>query len=174
VAEDIEFTRIDRALIERGAAVLKLAARERLRLVTAESCTGGLVAAVLSEAPGAGDWLDGAFVTYTAQNKTAALGVPADMMERAGIVSEPVARVMAEGALARSPADIAVSITGAAGPAPEKDGTPVGRMYLAAARRGRATMHVAHDFGDIGRGANRYKAVEAALDLLLEALRAER
>jgi nicotinamide-nucleotide amidase len=170
VAEDIEFARIDRPLIEQGVAVLELAKRERLGLVTAESCTGGLIAAVLSEAPGAADWLHGGFVTYTKENKTAALGVPAGLIARAGVVSEAVARAMAEGALARSPADVAVSITGTAGPAPEEDGTPVGHMHVAAARRGRATIHVAHDFGDIGRGANRYKAVQAALRLLVEAM----
>jgi nicotinamide-nucleotide amidase len=174
VAEDIDFTRIDRALVEQGAALLERAKRERLRLVTAESCTGGLIAAVLSEVPGAADWLHGGFVTYTIEHKTAALGVPPDLIERAGVVSEAVARAMAEGALARSPADVAVSVTGAAGPAPEKDGTPVGRMHLAAARRGRTTMHVAHDFGDIGRGANRYNAVRAALELLTDAMRAGR
>jgi nicotinamide-nucleotide amidase len=173
VSEDIEFARVDKALVEQGAAVLKLAARERLRLATAESCTGGLIAAVLSEAPGAGDWLDGGFVTYTERNKTAALGVPADLIERVGIVSAPVARAMAEGALARSPADVAVSVTGAAGPTPERDGTPVGHMHFAVARRGRATIHVAHDFGDIGRGANRYKAVEAAFRLLEKAMTAK-
>jgi nicotinamide-nucleotide amidase len=172
VVEDIEFTRIDRALIDQSVAVLKLAQRERLGLVTAESCTGGLIAAVLSEAPGAGDWLHGGFVTYSKEDKTAVLRVPADLIERAGIVSEAVARAMAEGALARSPADVAVSVTGAAGPAPEEDGTPVGHMHLAAARRGHATIHAAHDFGDVGRGANRYKAVQAALSLLMRAMAA--
>jgi nicotinamide-nucleotide amidase len=83
VAEGIEFTRIDRPLVEQAAAVLELAKRKRLGPVTAESCTGGLIVAVLSEAPGAADWLHGGFVTYTKENKTAALGVPAALMQAA-------------------------------------------------------------------------------------------
>ena len=173
MAEDIEFTRIDRALIDQAAAVLKLAKRRRLGLVTAESCTGGLVAAVLSEAPGAADWLHGGFVTYTKESKTAALGVPADLIAQAGAVSEAVARAMAEGALARSPADVAVAITGVAGPEPDEDGTPVGIMHLAAARRGRETIHVQHAFGNIGRGACRYRGVKEALDQLRRAIGAD-
>jgi nicotinamide-nucleotide amidase len=166
VAEQLEFTKIDRALVQRAADVVVLAERKGVGIVTAESCTGGLVAAVLSEAPGAADWLHGGFVTYTKQNKTAALGVPADLIERAGAVSEPVARAMAEGALARSPANIAVAITGVAGPTTDDDGTPVGTVHFAAARRGFPTIHLVRCFGDIGRGPCRYAAVAEALTLL--------
>ena len=166
MTEDLEFTRVDRALVERAAAVMATAKRKRLSIVTAESCTGGLIAAVLSEAPGAGDWLHGGFVTYTKENKTAALGVPADLIERHGIVSEAVARAMADGALARSPADIAVAITGVAGPETDEDGTAVGTVHLAAACRDGKTLHVRRQFGDIGRGACRYRGVEEALHLL--------
>ena len=169
MTEELEFTQIDRALVEQAAGVIQVAKRKRLSMVTAESCTGGLIAAVLSEPPGAGDWLHGGFVTYTKENKTAALGVPAGLLEQEGIVSEPVARAMAEGALARSPADIAVAITGVAGPTTDEDGTPVGTVHLAAARRGFATLHVERNFGDIGRGACRYRGVEEALALLRQA-----
>jgi nicotinamide-nucleotide amidase len=169
VAEELEFTRIDSALVQRAADLMKLAGDRKLSLVTAESCTGGLVAAVLSEAPGAGEWLHGGFVTYSKENKTAALGVPAALIERAGLVSEAVARAMAEGALARSPADIAVAITGVAGPATDEDGTPVGTVHFAAARRSGTTVHVKRQYGDVGRGPCRYAAIEQAFDLLRQA-----
>jgi nicotinamide-nucleotide amidase len=170
-AQDIEFTRVDEALVRQACDVMDLLNGKQLSLVTAESCTGGLLAAVLSEAPGAGDRLHGGFVTYTAQNKTVALGVPADLIEREGAVSEAVARAMAEGALTRSPADMAVAITGVAGPEPDEFGTPVGVMHFAAARRGRPTQHVQRDFGDIGRGPNRYGAVSEAMRLIERAAR---
>jgi PncC family amidohydrolase len=112
-AQEIEFTRVDEALVRQACDVMDLLTRNELGLVTAESCTGGLLAAVLSEAPGASQWLHGGFVTYTAQNKTATLGVSAKLIQREGAVSEAVARAMAEGALARSPADMSVAITGA-------------------------------------------------------------
>jgi nicotinamide-nucleotide amidase len=160
----IEFTKIDEAIIRRAAEVLALAERKGLTRVTAESCTGGLLASVLSEAPGAGDRLHGGFVVYTKEQKTIALGVSPDLLERESAVSEPVARAMADGALAHSIADIAVSITGVAGPAADEDGNPVGLVHFAAARRGFATLR--REFGDIGRGAVRYQSVMQALDLI--------
>lgn len=165
-AGTIEFTRIDAALVERAAALMQRLGRRRLGVVTAESCTGGLLAAVLSEVPGAGDWLHGGFVTYSAANKTVALGIPAALIDKEGVVSEAVARAMAEAALARSPADVAVGITGVAGPAPSDDGTPVGIVHMAAARRGRETLHRLQDYGPVERGACRYCAVRDALALL--------
>lgn len=163
---DIEFTRIDAALVQTAAKVMSGAAEQRLSLVTAESCTGGLIAAALSEAPGAATWLHGGFVTYTKAQKIAVLGLDAALIDRAGLASEAVARAMAENALARSPADIAVAITGVAGPARDEDDTPVGTMHIAAARRGGETVHRKQMFGDIGRGPCRYRAVEAALTLV--------
>ena len=165
-AQQIEFTRVDEALVRQACEVMDLLTRNELGLVTAESCTGGLLAAVLSEAPGASQWLHGGFVTYTAQNKIATLGVPAKLIQREGAVSEAVARAMAEGALARSPADMSVAITGTAGPEPDEFGTPVGIMHFAAARRGSPTQHIKRDFGDIGRGPNRYAAVREAMRLI--------
>jgi nicotinamide-nucleotide amidase len=163
---DIEFTKIDETIVRRAAEVVGLAERKNLTLVTAESCTGGLLAAVLSEAPGAGERLQGGFVVYTKEHKTIALGVPRDLLERESAVSEPVARALAAGALSHSIADISVSITGVAGPAPDEDGNPVGLAYFAAARRGFTTIHVRRDFGNIGRGAVRYQAVMEALALI--------
>jgi len=162
----IEFPRIDAALIKRATEVVKLARECGCTIVTAESCTGGLLAAVLAEAPGAGKQLQGGFVTYTKDQKTIALGIPRALLGRESAVSEAVARSMAEGALARSIADLSVSITGVAGPEPDEDGNPVGLVHIAAARRGGATLHHKHQFGDIGRGKVLYQTVMAALDLL--------
>jgi len=162
----IEFTKIDEAIVRRAADVVALAKREDFTLVTAESCTGGLLAAVLSEAPGAGDRLQGGFIVYTKQQKTSVLGVSPAQLERATAVSEGVARAMAEGALAHSIADISVAVTGVAGPAPDEDGNPVGLVHFAAGRRNVATIHVRRDFGDIGRGAVRYQSVMEALALI--------
>jgi nicotinamide-nucleotide amidase len=162
----IEFTKIDEAIVRRAAEVLALAKCQNFTLVTAESCTGGLLAAVLSEAPGAGDRLQGGFTVYTKQQKTIALGVSPAQLEHETAVSESVARAMAEGALTRSIADISVAVTGVAGPAPDEDGNPVGLVHFAAARRNFATIHVRRDFGDIGRGAVRYQSVMEALALI--------
>ncbi|HET7679972.1 MAG TPA: CinA family protein [Xanthobacteraceae bacterium] len=164
--EKIEFPRIDAALIKRAAEVVKLATECRCTIVTAESCTGGLLAAVLAEAPGAGKQLQGGFVTYTKDQKSIALGIPRAVLDRESAVSEAVARAMAEGALARSIADLSVSITGVAGPESDEDGNPVGLIYIAAARRAGSTVHKEHRFGDIGRGKVLYQTVMAALDLL--------
>jgi len=164
--KNIEFPRIDAALIKRAAEVVKTAKECRRTMVTAESCTGGLLAAVLAEAPGAGKQLQGGFVTYTKDQKTIALGIPRALLERESAVSEAVARAMAEGALGRSIADLSVSITGVAGPQPDEDGNPVGLVHIAAARRASSTWHEEHRFGDVGRGKVLYQAVMGALDLL--------
>ncbi len=171
--QKIEFTRIDEALIKRAAEVVAFACERGLTIVTAESCTGGLLAAVLSEAPGAGKQLQGGFVVYTKRQKNIALGIPKDLLDRESAVSEPVARAMAEGALGQSTADISVSITGVAGPAPDEDGNPVGLVHLSAARRGGSTIHRECRFGNIGRGAVRYQSVLAALALLEQSLEQE-
>src|SRR4051812_18844856 len=164
--KQIEFPRIDTALIARAAEVVQVAKECACTIVTAESCTGGLLAAVLAEAPGAGKQLQGGFVTYTKDQKTIALGVPRALLARETAVSEAVARSMAEGALARSVADLSVSITGVAGPEPDEDENPVGLVHLAAARRGARTLHQECSFGDIGRGEILYETVMVALDLL--------
>lgn len=121
---------------------------------------------MLAEAPGAAKQLQGGFVVYTKDQKTIALGVSRALLEREGAVCKEAARAMAEGALVRSIADLSVSITGVAGPAPDEDGNPVGLVHIAAARRGAPTLHQEHRFGDIGRGAVLYQTVLAALDLL--------
>lgn len=165
----VEFTPIDDALVAEACNVLEALKAAGLTLVTAESCTGGLVAAVLSEAPGSARHLQGGFVTYTKEQKAAALGIALEFIERHGAVSEPVARAMAEGALARSPADLAVAVTGAAGPAPDEDGVPVGTMHVAVAQERRETLHVMRRFDGLGRGACRQGAVREAFALVMRA-----
>ena len=157
------------ALVKAATEVLEVAKQKHLTLVTAESCTSGLLATVLSEAPGAAEWLHGGFVTYTKQNKTVALGVPAELLAAKGAVCREVALAMAEGALARSPAEIAVAITGVAGPSPDEDGNPVGRVCIAVARRRLPAGHLERDYGDIGREAVRQRAMADALALLRRA-----
>jgi nicotinamide-nucleotide amidase len=164
--QQIEIPRIDAAQVKRAMKVIEAAKNCNCTIVTAESCTGGLLAAVLSEAPGAGKQLQGGFVVYTKDQKAIALGISRALLDRESAVSEAVARAMVEGALARSVADLAVSITGVAGPAPDEDGNPVGLVHIAARRRDGATLHREHRFGNIGRGEVIYRTVMAALDLL--------
>lgn len=160
-----EFCKIDDRLLREAKVVLRLAQHKNLTLVTAESCTAGLIAAVLSTAPGASDTLHGGYVTYTEANKAAALDVPRALMEECGTVCSDVARAMAEGALAHSPADVAIAITGVAGPEPDDRGNPVGLMYLAGARRGSETKVMRRDFPAMETSNLRYLAVLSAFDL---------
>src|SRR5262245_5350391 len=122
-------------LAAKAANLIEQAERRGVTLATAESCTGGALACLLADAPGAGAIVHGGFVVYTKANKTAALGVPPALIGRHTAVSPEIARAMAEGAVARCPADIVVAITGVAGPEPDEDGNPVGLIHLAAARR---------------------------------------
>ncbi len=155
-----------RDLLDRAAAVVGQADAAGLRLATAESCTGGLIVACLTEVPGSSSVVECGFVTYSNQAKTRMLGVPESMIAECGAVSEPVARIMAVGAIAKSGADIAVSVTGIAGPGGGSADKPVGLVHFAASRRGGETLHQVHEFGDIGRRRVRLKSVAIALDLI--------
>jgi nicotinamide-nucleotide amidase len=146
--------------------VLADARTQKLRIATAESCTGGLIAALLTEIPGSSDAFDRGFVVYSNRAKSDLLGVPGDLIADAGAVSEAVARSMAEGVVENSNAHLAVSVTGVAGPGGGTKLKPIGLVHLAAAREGRSIIHEAHRFGNIGRSEIRMKAVEAALQLL--------
>ncbi len=168
---DLEFTRIDKNLIIAAWDLLELCKSKSLTVVTAESCTGGLVAAALTDAPGASKAVQGGFVTYSNEAKQRSLGVPSDLLETFGAVSEQVARAMAEGALAHSAADLSVSITGIAGPDGGNDNKPVGLVHFAAARRGGPIIHREKRFGDVGRGLIRRNAAMEALALLSEIAR---
>ncbi|HEX5282043.1 MAG TPA: CinA family protein [Micropepsaceae bacterium] len=116
--------------------IVKLLREHSLTVVTAESCTAGLIAALLSKPEGASDVLHGGFVTYSKVQKSRVLGVLAALLKRDGSVTAKVASEMASGALRRSPADIALAVTGVLGPAPDEDGNPVGLVYFACVRRG--------------------------------------
>jgi len=140
-----------------------------LRLASAESCTGGLIIACLTEIAGSSSVVDRGWVVYDNRAKQEMLGVPAALLERVGAVSEAVARAMAEGALARAGVDLAVAVTGVAGPGGGSPEKPVGLVHLALARRDRATLHRREVFpGD--RRAIREASVDRALELVLDAL----
>jgi nicotinamide-nucleotide amidase len=147
-------------------AVLALAKRKGLTIVTAESCTGGMLAHVLSEAEGASDQLHGGFVTYTKTAKCKILGVSEALLASKSAVCEEVARAMAAGALQRSPADLSIAVTGVAGPTEDEDGNPVGLVHLAAARRGGAVLHVRKHYDDVGKDEVLRQTMADALRLL--------
>jgi nicotinamide-nucleotide amidase len=146
--------------------VIAECAKKKLRIATAESSTGGLVAAALTEIPGSSAVFDRGFVTYSNEAKSDLLGVPKALIERRGAVSREVAVAMAEGALAHSMADLAVSVTGIAGPDGGSPAKKVGLVHIAAARRGGTTRHMERRFADEGRSAIRLAAVREALALL--------
>lgn len=149
--------------------ILKLARKKGLRIVTAESCTGGLVSAALTEIAGSSDVFDRGFVTYSNLAKQQMLEVPAAVLAEFGAVSEPVALAMAAGAVQKSDADLAVSITGIAGPG-GSDHKPEGRVCFAVAQKATATLSRTQEFGALGRTNVRQRATSYALDLILETL----
>jgi nicotinamide-nucleotide amidase len=149
-------------------AVLAACRARGFHLATAESCTGGMVAAVLTDIPGSSDVVERGFVTYSNTAKSELLGVPAALIASHGAVSAEVARAMAEGALARAPVDLAVAITGIAGPGGGTAAKPVGLVWFGLARKGSALRSEHHIFsGD--RAAVRAAATRRALELLLAA-----
>ena len=155
-----------------GAAAKRLLALCRargLKIATAESCTGGLVAAALTEIPGSSDVVDRGFVTYSNEAKHEMLGVPNATLKKFGAVSEQTAVAMAKGALKNSQADFAVAITGIAGPGGGSKRKPVGLVYFAAASREGRRLARSRRFGKIGRQRVRLRSVAEAL-ALLEAL----
>jgi nicotinamide-nucleotide amidase len=156
------------ALLARAEKLLADARGKSLKIAAAESCTGGLIAGLLTEIAGSSDVFERGFVTYSNQAKDEMLGVPGAMIRQHGAVSEAVARAMAEGAIRNSVAQLAVAVTGIAGPGGGSDDKPVGLVHIAAARAGEQTLHRECRFGDIGRGAVRLATVEAALKLLSE------
>ena len=157
-------------VVELAEAVIDAARDRRWRIVTAESCTGGLVAAALTEVPGSSAVLDRGLVTYSNGAKQTLLGVPAHMIADRGAVSEPVARRMAEGALAAASAELAVAITGVAGPGGGTAHKPVGLVHFATAVQGGASRNHVESYGELGRTEVRLRAVQTALELTLARL----
>lgn len=153
-----------------AAELLELARQHRAMIATAESCTGGLIAASLTEIAGSSDVVDRGFVTYSNAAKTDMLGVRPETLANHGAVSEETAAEMASGALARSQASVAVSVTGIAGPGGGSPDKPVGRVCFGLATPA-GTQTETVDFGDIGRAAIRVATVLYAFDLIARALR---
>ncbi len=155
------------ALLLKAEILLASARSKGVIICTAESCTGGLLSGCLTEIAGSSDVFDRAFITYSNAAKSEMLGVPPELIARAGAVSEAVARAMAEGALRKANASLAVAITGIAGPGGGSPGKPVGTVHFAVARAdGARHLHCA--FGALGRGEIRLASVHTALDLLSE------
>ncbi|MDP8916672.1 MAG: CinA family protein [Pseudomonadota bacterium] len=156
--------------MELAQAVLAAARSRGWTLATAESCTGGLLGAALTEVPGSSDVYERGFITYANQAKQEMLGVVPQLIAAHGAVSSQTAAAMAEGALRASPADLAVSVTGIAGPGGGSPTKPVGLVWLATATRGQTARPVERLYGDLGRSGVREAAVRTALELLLEQL----
>jgi nicotinamide-nucleotide amidase len=150
--------------------VLREACDRHLKLATAESCTGGLLASLLTDLPGVSHAFERGFVVYTPEAKHEMLGVPTSIIDTDGVVSERCARAMAEGAIANSKADVAVSITGFAEGGP---GQPAGLVHFACARHGSPTLHRKERFGEVGRAEVRLRALKTSLEMLLRQLAPE-
>jgi nicotinamide-nucleotide amidase len=153
------------SIVFRASMLLAVARQKNLKIVTAESCTGGLIAGLMTECAGSSDVFERGFVTYSNAAKEESLGVPHDLIAVHGAVSAEVARAMAQGALKHSKADLAVAVTGIAGPGGGTADKPVGLVHIAAAR-GETIIHRECRFGDIGRSAVRLASVEVALEML--------
>ncbi|HLA20189.1 MAG TPA: CinA family protein [Pseudolabrys sp.] len=163
---------IDDELRAKATKILDACRRRKLKLALAESCTGGLIGAALTEIPGSSDVVDRGYVTYSNEAKAAMLGVPTETLRQFGAVSAETVRAMAEGALAKSGADVTVAVTGIAGPGGGSGDKPVGLVHFAAAHAGR-TLHKEIRFGDLGRGEIRRRSVLAAIELLNELIAAD-
>ena len=153
-------------LIETASRLLNELRAQGMTLGTAESCTGGLISACLTEVPGSSDVFERGFVTYSNAAKAEMLGVPEELIEAHGAVSQEVAVAMTEGALAHSPADLAVAVTGIAGPDGGSEDKPVGLVFIAAARREGAATHLRCTFGDIGRSEVRERTAAEAFRMV--------
>jgi len=153
-----------------AAQVLDRARARGWKIAAAESCTGGLVLGALTAIAGSSDVVEGGLVTYANAAKHRLLGVPKAVLESHGSVSEPTARAMAEGALVALDTDLAVAITGVAGPGGGSADKPVGLVCFATAARAEPTVHREMRFGDLGREAVRLASVRTALAMLLERL----
>ena len=155
-------------LDERAERLMNALCDRDWKVATAESCTGGMIAALLTDIEGTGHGFDRGFVTYSKEAKAELLGIDRELLDANDAVSEPVARAMAEGAIGRSDADLALAVTGFAGPA--GDGCEEGLVHFALAQRGGPTRHRVEHFGQAGRGPVRIKSLGVMLDMLEESL----
>ena len=167
---EMQDTTLPDELVEMARQVIEANRARGKRIAVGESCTGGLVAAALTEIAGSSDVFEAGFVTYSNESKMDLLGVSTDVLETFGAVSIAVAWAMAQGALAKTRADTVVAVTGIAGPDGGSDRKPVGTVMFARARRGADPEEVVADrkeFGDLGRGGIRLQAALCALELLM-------
>ncbi len=156
-------------VLKLAETALQHARDNHVMITTAESCTGGLVSAALTAVAGSSDVFDCGFSTYSYKAKSSLLGVPQSILVEHGAVSETVASLMAEGALAHSAADVSVALTGIAGPGGGLPGKPIGTVCFACARIGAKTRTQTHQFGDTGRAIVRMDSVRVALEMLNQA-----
>jgi nicotinamide-nucleotide amidase len=167
---ECELDMFSESLIADASILLDTLRSRRLKLATAESCTGGLISALLTEIPGSSDVVERGFVTYSNEAKAQMIGVDPGLVALHGAVSHEVAVAMATGAIAHSLADISVAVTGVAGPGGGSAAKPVGLVHIAAARKGTPPIHLESRFGDVGRAEIRIRSVVAALKLVHEVL----
>lgn len=158
----------DKVTIDLATMLLAHCREANLTLATAESCTGGLIAAALTEIAGSSDVFDRGFVTYSNEAKRQMLDVSAVSLDRFGAVSESVAKEMAYGALVNSMADVSVAVTGVAGPDGGTDDTPVGTVWIAVATQGYPPNAKCMNFGNLGRRKVRQETVKSALNMMFE------
>lgn len=159
---------LDREIQDCAAALIALLKSKRLTVATAESCTGGLIAAALTDISGSSAVVDRGFVTYSNEAKQQMIGVPPEVLERHGAVSRETAEEMAKGVLTHSDVDLAVSVTGIAGPTGATPGKPIGLVHFASASRSGALAHHEARFGEIGRSEVRRRSVLQAMAMLRE------
>jgi len=157
------------AILRQAQQIVATATERGLMVATAESCTGGLVAAAITAVPGSSSALDRGFVTYSNEAKMQMLGVTETILTTHGAVSEATARAMASGAVTHSRAAVSVSVTGVAGPGGGSDDKPVGLVHFAASGPG-GMIHRVERFGDIGRDTVRLTSLSVALDMLMDRL----
>jgi nicotinamide-nucleotide amidase len=168
---DAAASRTSEALEDLAKRVMEAARECRLTVAAAESCTAGAIASCLARVPGAGDQFHGSVVAYSKEMKHQLLGVSRDVLERKTAVCAEVAEAMARGLLQRAPADLAVAITGVAGPEPDEDGNPVGLIYCSVARKGGPVRSLRFHSRETKREAILADGMRAALELLLAACR---
>ena len=157
---------LDNDIVEAAKQLLKICERKKLILATVESCTAGLVAGTLADVPGVSSMLDRGFITYSNESKQEMVGVSAETLKQHGAVSRETAEEMARGAIAKAPVDLAVSVTGIAGPDGGSEEKPVGLVHFAVASRSGRLMHVEKRFGDLGRSEVRKQSVLQAFRML--------
>jgi nicotinamide-nucleotide amidase len=160
----------DKRLAEASRTYVEEAQKRKLLIATAESCTGGLIAATLAKIPGVSSMLERGFVTYSNHAKMEMLGISADLLRAKGAVSPEVACAMAEGALRNSRADVAIAVTGVAGPDGGTEDKPVGLVCFAVARKGRDTLVEERRFGNLGRHTVQEETVLTAFELMTKLL----